>query len=288
VLQLTVDPIAVSRLPVSSLPIAELSVATGGSTAKLCASEPWYPTGIRNSPMPATDNFDAHCHLHLVEGGALVSDQSPQALVNGTREGDWDAVLDIAGRNPGRVVPSLGLHPWYVAEAKAGWEKRLCEQAGRSGAWIGECGLDRSRRKEVPMEDQIPALVSQLRIASELGVPVSLHCVQAWGGLLDLLEGDAWLAGRPFVLHSVACSAPLVAKFADLGAYFSVSFRTPDALLEHLPEDRILVETDHPFGGAESWEDALEAQVFRLGEQRKITRNQLKSNRLALLDQAAP
>ena len=72
--------------------------------------------------------FDAHCHLQDARYGAgleVVLVRAREAGVTGmaccgTREADWDRVMDLGRTVPG-VVPFLGLHPWYVDGAAPGW-----------------------------------------------------------------------------------------------------------------------------------------------------------------------
>ena len=41
------------------------------------------------------------------------------------REQDWERLAGFARDFPGKVLPAFGLHPWFVAERKDGWEERL-------------------------------------------------------------------------------------------------------------------------------------------------------------------
>src|SRR5262249_32903988 len=104
----------------------------------------------KRQPMSAP-LLDAHNHLHdarllpwraefLTELPAL---GLPPAGVNGTREDDWPEVAALAKRL-NWVLPSFGLHPWYVNERNDGWlEKLIHFLNAHPGAGIGEIGLDR-------------------------------------------------------------------------------------------------------------------------------------------------
>ena len=92
----------------------------------------------------------------------------------------------------------------------------------------------------------------QLRLAAERNLPLSIHCLQAWGPLLDILRAEP----RPacgFLLHSYGGAAELVAPLAELGAYFSLpgyfalerKTRQREAFRQ-VPADRLLIETDAP------------------------------------------
>jgi TatD DNase family protein len=93
---------------------------------------------------------------------------------------------------------------------------------------------------------------AQLRLAAERGVPASIHCLQAWGKLLEVLESEP----RPvcgFVLHSFGGPEEMIAPLAELGAYFSLpgyfalERKTRQrAAFRRVPADRLLIETDAP------------------------------------------
>src|SRR5688572_27524808 len=95
--------------------------------------------------------IDAHNHLHherLVphrDGifAALADLGVEHAVVNGTCEGDWDAVAAMAAERS-FVIPSFGLHPWSVPERSSQWVERLrALLEAHADAGVGEIGLDR-------------------------------------------------------------------------------------------------------------------------------------------------
>ena len=53
----------------------------------------------------------------------------------------------------------------------------------------GKFGLDRWV-KDYGLEQQQEVFVWQLRLAAEQNLPVSIHCLQAWGPLLDTLRAE--------------------------------------------------------------------------------------------------
>jgi TatD DNase family protein len=149
------------------------------------------------------------------------------------------------------VVPSFGCHPWYVKERTARWKESLEHHLAQSPAAIGEIGLDRwIRDYDLPQQEE--AFLWQLRLAAERDRPASIHCLQAWGRLFDLLRDSP----RPqcgFLLHSYGGPVEMVAPLARLGAYFSLpgyfaherKARQREAF-RAVPPDRFLIETDAP------------------------------------------
>ncbi|MEO6787940.1 MAG: TatD family hydrolase [Chthoniobacteraceae bacterium] len=203
--------------------------------------------------------FDAHNHLHdarLLPWRSEFLTELPalgvrRAVVNGTREADWPGVAALATQTPW-VLPSFGLHPWYVNERSPAWSEALLKFLDEHpGAGVGEIGLDRWIEGHDPVA-QAECFRAQLAIATERNLPATIHCVRAWGALWDIIRECA-VPARGFLLHAYGGPAEMVAGFLARDAYFSFS---PSFLHERksaqreifrvLPEERILVETDAP------------------------------------------
>lgn len=171
-------------------------------------------------------------------------------VVNGSCESDWPQVLSLARAVP-EVIPSFGYHPWYVKERSAGWQGALVRHLDAVPSAVGEAGLDRWI-KDYDAARQEEVFVWQLRLAAERNLPLSIHCLQAWGRLLEILQAEP----RPdcgFLLHSYGGAKEMVEPLAELGAYFSLpgyfaherKSRQREAFL-HVRPDRLLIETDAP------------------------------------------
>lgn len=202
--------------------------------------------------------FDAHCHLQderfsnclpLIIGRACSASVSRMSCC-GSEERDWEAVRKIALEYKA-VLPSFGLYPLNVARRSGKWLEQLKSFLLSMPSGVGEIGLD--KMIEQPNDaDQEFCFVEQLRLARELKRPVTIHCRQAWGRLLEILKQEG---GMPFggVLHTYAGSAELVPQFEDLGLHISFSGaitrpnskRAQRALAAVSPE-RLLIETDSP------------------------------------------
>jgi len=150
-----------------------------------------------------------------------------------------------------QILPSFGYHPWYIHERSGDWLKKLMHFLDETPSAIGEIGLDRWK-PDLPYEGQEEVFIAQLRLAAERNLPVSIHCLQAWGRMLDILKSEPRPA-RGFVLHSYGGPKEMVKSFADLGAYFSLpgyyaherKERQREAF-KHVPRERLLMETDAP------------------------------------------
>lgn len=216
---------------------------------------------------------DAHNHLqddwlapHLEAVAAECDRLGLGAMVvNGTAETDWPRVATLAGRFA-FVRPSYGLHPWDVAGRSPAWFETLRRRlVAEPHAAVGEIGIDRWILEETrtdyfppgspppaPLAEQTECFLAQLALAVELDRPASIHCLQAWGQLAELLRAHP-LPRRGFLLHAYGGPAEMVPGFAQLGAYFSFNgaFLAAKKTRQHaafraVPVDRLLVETDAP------------------------------------------
>ena len=173
-----------------------------------------------------------------------------RCVVNGTDPDDWQKVAELAAAHPDFIIPSFGLHPWK--KPTANWLEELTSLVTSTPhACIGECGLDRWM-KDYDIDLQKEVFLTQLGIAAQRNLPLSIHCLKAWGLLIELLESHP-LPERGFLLHSYGGSTELVPKLTELGAYFSFSGyflheRKAQVLktFQSIPSDRLLIETDAP------------------------------------------
>ncbi len=100
-----------------------------------------------------------------------------------SQEAGWPRVGELASRHPQAVIPAFGIHPWYVAAAKPGWEKRLYKQFEQfPQALIGESGLD-GLKENMPLQRQL--FERQIEAASVLKRPLVVHAVKAVAQLQD-------------------------------------------------------------------------------------------------------
>ena len=171
-------------------------------------------------------------------------------VVNGACESDWPQVLALAKSYP-EVLPSFGYHPWYLSERTPDWLANLKHFLDAVPSAVGEIGLDRWK-PDLLYACQEEVFLAQLHLAAERNLPASIHCLQAWGRMLELLQSHPRPA-RGFLLHSYGGPKEMIKSFADLGAYFSFpgyyaherKARQRETF-RHIPADRLLIETDAP------------------------------------------
>lgn len=181
-------------------------------------------------------------HLHDLSCG------EPELYVAcGTRPEDWDGLP----RGPGSVR-CYGVHPWHSDLWGDAVEEMLLSRLDSDpGAGVGEIGMDSSRE----VVGMAVAFESQLSIASERGTFAAIHNVGCDPSVADAVR-RLGKGCRSIILHSFSSDSMPVADMAARGCYFSLSprllSRRPErvrALVGKVPRDRLLLETDCPFGG---------------------------------------
>ena len=184
--------------------------------------------------MEAATLVDNHCHLQL---GALfhgVEDAIQTAStcnikkihVCGVCPGDdWDRVAELARRFPTVVVPSYGLHPWWIIEHygtdnPSSWKDAL-DQAlvANPLAQVGECGLDRlclvpSFRNNHSSADR-DCCAPGTGAAADMDICVASNTMRFQEELLRVHLLMAHRHHRAVTLHCVKCWPELVRLLVD-------------------------------------------------------------------------
>ncbi len=118
---------------------------------------------------------------------------------------------------------------------------------------IGEIGLDYYWEKDLDRRDlQKKAFVRQIEIANELNLPIVIHTREAVMDTLEILKNNP--VKRKGVFHCCPLNRELVKEALKLGFYISfagpVTFKNSknaDEIINMVPNDKILIETDSPY-----------------------------------------
>lgn len=154
----------------------------------------------------------------------------------------------------------LGVHPCdaqLFCDDTVAAIRRACSQENRVRA-IGEIGLD-YYWKDCPREIQIDVFCQQLCLAKDLGKPMVIHCREAEEDCLTILETQGF-RDYPLLWHCFGGTAAMARRIIHNGWHVSVpgpvTYKANEALREalpHIPEDRLLFETDAPYLSPEPW-----------------------------------
>ena len=162
------------------------------------------------------------------------------------------AAVSLAYRYP-FVFATVGVHPHEVRHIDHTWYDELRQLARHPKVvGYGEIGLD-YHYSHSPPQVQRERFREQIGLARELRLPVVIHTRDAAEDTLAILTGEkaAEIGG---VFHCFSGDASLASQALDQGFFLSfsgiVTFRNAETLrgvLEAVPLDRLLIETDCPY-----------------------------------------
>lgn len=204
---------------------------------------------------------DSHCHLtdeqfagdrEAVLERARAAGVARFIVIGATGEFSHnEKAVALARENPD-VFAIVGVHPHDVKTITAETYARLRELAREPEVvGLGETGLD-FYYDNSPREAQRTHFRAFVRLARELGLPLSMHVREAYGEAVETLrvEGEGQVRG---VMHCFTGSVEEARALLDLDLFISfsgiVTFKSAQALREVaqvVPLDRLLIETDCP------------------------------------------
>ena len=200
--------------------------------------------------------IDTHCHLdlepissHLV-GVVSRAHQAgvTQFVVPGVHPDNWSRMAVLPEQHEG-IFLAFGIHPMHAATADDNNLSQLAERASSCVA-IGEIGLDPAYT--VSLERQERAFRDQLCLSVSLGLPVLVHCRQAFQRTLRILQEEhAHQVGG--IMHAFSGSPEMAREFIRIGFAISISGVVtrdtavrPLRLVRELPLESLVLETDAP------------------------------------------
>jgi len=200
--------------------------------------------------------FDFHCHVDLHLDPAAVVDQCARerivTLAVTTTPKAWPQNCEWAKRND-YVQAAVGLHPELVGERYG--ETNLLERHINESRFVGEVGLDGSPQYRKSYAKQQEVFRRVLDASRELGGRVlTIHSRRAARDVITMIEEYAEIRRVICILHWFAGSLAEARKAATAGCYFSVNHAMlahdrGQKLVQSLPADRLVTETDSPFTG---------------------------------------
>ena len=203
--------------------------------------------------------FDTHAHL-LDEAfdtdryeliGSLPEKGITRVMEACCDEAGIDRVIELVDRVP-FFYGSAGVHPHSADEWNHSTADHIrCALRHEKMLAVGEIGLD-YHYDFSPRDVQKKVLDEQLSLAKELDLPVILHDREAHGDMMDLLR--AHRNGLKGIMHCFSGSYETARECLDLGLYIAfggaLTFKNavrPIEVVQKLPADRLLIETDCPY-----------------------------------------
>lgn len=211
--------------------------------------------------------IDFHCHLDLYPKPSTVIAEAARrrlyVLAVTTTPRAFEGNQLLVGDHK-RIRVAVGLHPELVNDRHREVEDVI--ETMKRTRYVGEVGLDGSpdHRESLGLQRKVLARIFQ-GCREQGGKIVSLHSRSAVTAVLDEIQG-AGAIGTP-ILHWFSGSEAECARAVEMGCWFSVgpamlASAKGRRLASMLPKDRVLPETDGPFGQREGkalmpWDSAL-------------------------------
>ena len=198
---------------------------------------------------------DTHIHLDDLPGWREAVDEAvaegvETLIAMGVDLESSRLSLEMAEQHPS-VWAAVGHHPMNRQAPDLEGLRALASHP-RAVA-IGEVGLDRSDDEHVgPWPEQQAWFANLCSLALELNMAVCVHIRETAHEVYDELRRHPGLRG---VIHYWSLDAGWARQFLDLGMFISFAGTVTRTSKEHIrevarlvPEDRLLLETDAPWG----------------------------------------
>ena len=204
--------------------------------------------------------FDTHTHLNVENFKGIEQEEINLARelgvtkmnVVGFDQETIERSLELSDQFP-EVYSTIGWHPTeagsYTQEIEGMIVKNLSNPKVIA---LGEIGLD-YHWMEDPKEVQFEVFKRQIQLSKDHDLPFVVHTRDALEDTYQIIK-EAGVGPRGGIMHSFSGSLADAQKFVDLGMMISfsgvVTFKKALDIQEaaqHLPLDKILVETDAPY-----------------------------------------
>ncbi len=201
--------------------------------------------------------IDTHCHLTDPRLGDQLEGVLQRAAAAGVTRmisigTDLEDSAEAAAlcRNRPHLRCAVGVHPNYTPNVALDQLPRLRGLAADPAVVaLGEMGLD--YHYDTPKPHQAAVFEAQLQLASELNLPIVIHCRQAVDDCLAILRQFPSIPGD---FHCFTGTPEEARRILDAGYMIGltgvVTFKNSPELREvarFIPADRLLVETDAPY-----------------------------------------
>ena len=163
--------------------------------------------------------------------------------------------IEIANRH-NFVYAAVGLHPEEIPQNEEELFKTISQikdlaVKNKKIVAIGEIGLDYYWKQD-NKDLQKMAFIKQIELANELNLPVSIHTRDAIDDMIAIIRKYKLNCGG--VLHCCPFNRELVKHGIENGLYIGFggtstfkSSKNACEIVNMIPEDRILIETDSPY-----------------------------------------
>lgn len=160
-------------------------------------------------------------------------------------------VLELI-KNP-VVFGAFGIHPSNSEEWSTDIEQLILNNYKNPKiVAVGEIGLDNHYlNSNIPLQKEV--FLKQLVLADSIKLPIILHLRDAWDEFFDFYNSNKNLFNNGVDVHCFDGDKTIAKKLLDAGFYISLTALSVEnkgrlkEMIEYLPLDRFMVETDSPY-----------------------------------------
>lgn len=189
------------------------------------------------------------------------------------------------------IFSTCGISPNDIPDSEEEIDKQLREleeliKSSKKIVAIGEIGLDYYWNKD-NKELQKMCFIKQIELANKYSLPIVIHCREAIQDTISILKGSI-NPDKKGVFHCCPFNEELIKQGLKLGFYISVAgpvtyknSKNANEIINLIPLDRILVETDCPYlspepkRGMRNDSSNLKYIIEKIAEQKKLSPEQI-------------
>lgn len=187
-------------------------------------------------PTQLPPSLDCHAHIAPDVTAAQLASLGESHVFAMTRS--LDEAATVVTRHDPVLTWGLGVHPGLPA-ARAAYDPERFRSLLPRFALVGEVGLDRRAGRD----EQARIFTDILGACRDQPVLISVHSTGRAAEVVDLIERHQHPG---IILHWFLGTDDLRDRAHAAGAYLSVNQAMSDAILQAVPIDRLLPETDFP------------------------------------------
>lgn len=180
---------------------------------------------------------------------------------------------------------SVGMHPYDLPKAGNSWLEDLKALIERSQVVaVGECGIDHSISRNIPIEVQTEIFEMQIALAEEYRLPLIIHAVRSYFELIYLRKKHR--AKQPWIIHGYNGNLQTTHQLLQQDFLFSIGEAVLNprkqwaVIINTIPKNRLLVETDDSYVNVELIYERL-SELYNLGNEE--LKAQVKQNFINVL-----
>lgn len=188
------------------------------------------------------------------------------------------------------IYATCSIHPSEIPQTEQELWKQLDKikemaKINKKVVGIGEIGLDYHWNKD-NIELQKKAFIEQINIANELNLPISIHTRDAIDDTIEIIRN--YKVNKNGVLHCCPFNRELVKQGLQAGYYIAFggtstfkNSKNANEIIEMVPIDKILVETDSPYlapeplRGTRNDSRNLKYVIAKLADVKKVSKDEI-------------